>query len=192
MSKRKLGSRPMLIPLPVVIVGVQLEERINYLTVSYAGMLGDEPPVIAVGIGKQALTYDWIHRCRGFSVNIPSRNLVVQTDYIGMKSGREIDKSQLFDTFYGELGDVPMIRECPVNMECRIQGLHQLGDLVACLGEIVETHVDERCLEREEPDPWQIDPMVLIPPYPHYVGLGEIIAPGFEVGSSLRPPSSSL
>ena len=186
MTMIKLGPRAMLWPLPVVIVGVQLKGRINYLTVSYCGMIGDRPPVIAVGIGSQALTWQWIESCTGFSVNIPSRRMAVQTDYIGMASGRDVDKSQLFDTFYGSLGDVPMIRDCPVSMECRLSGTHRLGDMLACCGEIVETFVDEAYLVGDDLDIWKADPMLLIPPRPEYVGLGEVIGPAFDMGKELQ------
>ena len=42
------------------------------------------------------------------------------TDYCGLYSGRKVDKSRLFEVFYGELKTAPLIMECPVNLEKRM------------------------------------------------------------------------
>ena len=51
---------------------------------------------------------------------MPSENLVEKTDYCGIKSGKDVDKSTLFNNFYEKLETTPMIQECPVNMECKV------------------------------------------------------------------------
>ena len=56
----------------------------------------------------------------GFSVNIPSENPIVETDYVGLVSGKKTDKSDLFEIFNGELENAPMIAQCAINMECRL------------------------------------------------------------------------
>ena len=55
-----------------------------------------------------------------YSVNVPSTRLLSLADYCGLVSGHRVDKSRLFETFYGELGTAPMAAECPVNLECRV------------------------------------------------------------------------
>ena len=42
------------------------------------------------------------------------------TDYSGLVSGKTIDKSKLFELFYGRIQTAPMIGDRPLNMECRL------------------------------------------------------------------------
>jgi flavin reductase (DIM6/NTAB) family NADH-FMN oxidoreductase RutF len=63
---------------------------------------------------------DAIRETGQFSVNVPSVDMVAVTDYCGVVSGRKVDKSKLFDVFYGELKAAPLIRECPLSIECRL------------------------------------------------------------------------
>ena len=182
MSKRKCGPTALLFPLPTVIVGTQAEGSINYMTVGYCGMIGGPPSVIAVGIGSQSATYDRIRSCRGFSVNIPSSRQLAETDYVGIVSARDVDKSGVFTTFYGEQEDVPMIEECPVSMECRLIQVHELGDMLACYGEIVQTYVDEECFVDDRIAISKVDPVLLSPTEAEYLRVGEVIGPAYEVG----------
>ena len=185
MSKRTCGPRALLFPLPTVIVGTQLGGQVNYMTVGYCGMIGGPPSVIAVGIGSQAVTYERIRSCSGFSVNIPSSRQIVETDYVGIVSGREVDKASVFTTFYGELEDVPMIEECPVSMECKLVEIHELGDMLACYGEIVQTHVDETCFVDEKIAISRVDPVLLSPTESHYLRVGDVIGTAYEIGKTL-------
>lgn len=185
MSKRTCGPKALLFPLPTVIVGTELEGKVNYMTVGYCGMVGGPPSVIAVGIGSQSVTYERIRSCSGFSVNIPSSEQVAETDYVGIVSGREVDKSGVFTTFYGELGDVPMIEQCPVSMECRLVQVHELGDMLACYGEIVQTHVDDSCFVEGKIAISRVDPVLLSPTESEYLRVGEVIGPAYEIGKTL-------
>lgn len=186
MSKRTCGPRALLFPLPTVIVGTEEGGRVNYMTVGYCGMIGGPPSTIAVGIGSQSATYERIRSCSGFSVNVPSSRQVAETDYVGIVSAREVDKSRVFTTFYGEQRDVPMIKECPVSMECRLVGVHELGDMLACYGEIVQTYVDEECFVDGKIAISRVDPVLLSPTEAQYLRVGEVIAPAYEVGRDLR------
>ncbi len=186
MSKRNCGATALLFPLPTVIVGTEVRGQVNYLTVGYCGMIGGPPSTIAVSIGSQSATYEWIESCSGFSVNIPSSEQVVETDYVGIVSARETDKSDVFTTFYGEMEDVPLIEECPVSMECRLVQVIRLGDMLACLGEIVQTHVDEECFVGGTIAISRVDPVILSPTEAEYLRVGEVIGSAYELGESLR------
>jgi len=186
MSKRTCGRKALLFPLPTVIVGTKVDAQVNFMTVGYCGMVGGPPSTIAVGIGSQSATYERIQSCNGFSVNIPSSQQVVETDYVGIVSAREADKSEVFTAFYGELGDVPLIEECPVGMECRLTQVHELGDMLTCYGEIVQTHVDDSCFVDGEIAISRVDPIVLSPTESEYLRLGEVIAQTYEVGKSFN------
>lgn len=109
--------------------------------------------------------------------------MVKVTDYVGMKSGKEIDKSRLFDVFYGELKTAPMINEAPLNHECRVAKIVDLGgtnDFI--IGEIVHTYVKEECLSGRSPDIQKLDPIIFSGSDSNYLKVGEIIAKAYKVG----------
>ncbi len=143
MAKTKLGADVFLYPMPVTLVGANVGGRPNFLTVAFCGIMNPHPPIIYVALNKAHHTNAGIKENQSFSVNIPSAEMVRVTDYCGLASGRDTDKSRLFEVFYGDLGTAPMIGECPLNMECRlIQTLDFRVDEVF-IGEIMQSYSDE-------------------------------------------------
>lgn len=187
MSKRECGAKRLLLPLPIVVIGTRLGEKVNWMTIGHCGMLGVRPPVLAVGIGRQSVTSERIPECGGFSVNIPSGRHVTEVDYVGTVSSREVDKSKVFTPFYGKLGSVPMAAECPVNLECRLVDTHELGSILVCFGEIVETYVDDACYSDGVIDIAKVDPVLISLPQAQYRQIGPVMAAAFAVGKEYRP-----
>lgn len=187
--KRAVGARSYMYPLPVTLVGSLVDGRPNYLTISYCGIAQRKPPVILVTLGKLHHTNRGIKEEGTFSVNIPSTAMVEATDFCGLVSGMETDKSGVFETFFGTLGTAPLIKECPVNLECRVVQVLDLGGTNELfLGEIVEIWADEECLgERGLPDLEKVDPMLFSQPDHYYWRIGARFAKGWSVGKRFRP-----
>lgn len=78
--------------------------------------------------------------------------MVIITDYCELFSGNKVDKSQLFETFYGKLRTAPMIRECPINLECKLLQTLEFDMNKAFIGEIVEAYAEEQYLTNNIPD----------------------------------------
>ena len=117
--KNKLGGINALYPTPTVLVGAMVDGKPNFITIAHIGIVNHARPyLISISSGKAHYTNAGIRENKAFSVNIPSENLVAETDYVGLVSGKNTDKSDLFEIFYGEVKNAPMIKECPVNMEC--------------------------------------------------------------------------
>ena len=136
--------------MPVTLVGATVNGRPNYLTVAHVGIMNHaHPAYITVGLGKMHYTNAGIKENKTFSVNIPSEDMVAETDYCGIVTGRNTDKAALFEAFYGELKTAPMITECPVNIECVLRKKIHLGVHDLFLGEIVSVHVDQEILDEE-------------------------------------------
>src|SRR5512145_3465108 len=112
-EKIKLGAYPYVYPMPTVIVGTLVDGIPNFITVSYVGIVQHKPPMVSVTIIDKHYTNEGIKKTGTFSINIPNTKMMVITDFVGMNSGSAIDKSNLFDLFYGELENAPMIREAP-------------------------------------------------------------------------------
>ena len=118
--KVKLGTVPLIYPIPIVLAGANVGGRPNFATLGDCGVMGINPPLVYISSHREHYTNGGILENETYSVNVPSTDLLAVTDYCGIVSGREVDKSELFEVFYGELGTAPMIRECPVNLECQV------------------------------------------------------------------------
>ena len=79
-------------------------------------------------------------------------DLITETDYCGLVSGRDADKSGVFDLFYGELETAPMIVQCPICIECKLLDVVPLPSHNLFLGEIMATYTDQGCLTGGQPD----------------------------------------
>ncbi|MFX1298215.1 MAG: flavin reductase family protein, partial [Promethearchaeota archaeon] len=117
MEKVKAGSWSPLPIAPVVLVGANVNGKPNYMTIGYVGGVNTNPAIIMISSAHHHTTKGILENGT-FSINIPSSDQVIETDYCGVVSGRTIDKSEIFTTFYGELETAPMIKECPITCEC--------------------------------------------------------------------------
>ena len=113
-------------PTPTTIVGAIVEGKPNFITIAHIGIVNHAKPyLISLSMGKAHYTNTGIKESKAFSVNIPSEDLVVATDYVGLVSGKKTDKSGVFDVFYGKLEKAPMITECPINMACKLYDIYR-------------------------------------------------------------------
>ena len=137
------------------------------------------------GIGNYHYTPKGIAKTKTFSVNIPSSDLLEKTDYCGLVSGEKTDKSHVFDVFYGSLKTAPMIKECPVNLECRLIQAVPLPTNTLFIGEIVGAYADGTVLNNGKPDFAKIDPLFLTMPDNRYWTLGNYAGDAWSAGKDL-------
>ncbi len=185
--KKKLGVVNALYPLPTTIVGALVQGRPNFITIAHVGVLTvGEPECISLGMNKVHYSNQGIKDTKTFSVNIPSRDLVVETDYCGLVSGKKEDKSDLFEVFYGQLETAPMIAQCPVSLECRLHSVVDFPSYDIFIGEIIQTHADEAVLDGDKLDITKVQPLLFDMASKRYWGLGEDIAGCWNVGLELK------
>jgi len=174
--------------MPTTIVGALVDGKPNFMTVAHVGILNNAPPqYLTASLKKFRHTALGIHQNGTFSICLPSRELVAATDYVGVVSGTTVDKSAVFDVFFGRLGSAPMIRECPVNMELR---LHQVIDLPAhevFVGELIATHADAAVLDKGKIDLEKVRPILFDYASGWYFSLGTPVAPCWRTGRDYRP-----
>lgn len=182
MPKAKLGPQTLLYPMPAVLVGSVVDGKANFMTAAWCAIACMKPPAISVAVNHSRHTLKGIQEKGTFSINVPSTELVRKVDFCGIYSGRKKDKSEMFDVFYGDLRTAPLIRECPVNLECKLAHSLDLGSHSLVVGEIIQTYVEEDCLTDGKADPQKIDPLVFLPSVQKYAKLGDLIAKAFHVG----------
>ena len=185
-EKINLGASAFLYPMPVVLVGTEVEGRANFMAVAWATRVNGNPPMMGVALNQRHHTPAGIRACASFSINIPNVDLVARTDYCGLVSGREADKSGVFDLFYGELGSAPMIAECPLCMECRLVDVVSLPSHDLFLGQVVAVFADKDCLTDGKPDVHKIHPFVLTMPDNHYWAVGRQIGSAWSIGREFK------
>ncbi len=179
MEKVNLGNARVGVT-PAVIVGALVNGKPNYLAMGNYGGICPRPPVIYISVNKIHYTNAGIKENGYFSVNVPSKELLVKMDYVGLVSGKDIDKSGVFTAFYGSVKKAPMINECPVNTLCKlIQTVDQPTQEIF-IAEVVETYVARECLTNEKPDIKKVNPLLLASGF--YWELGDKVGNTFTDG----------
>lgn len=148
--KIKKNPWTALFPCPVVLVTcVDFTGKPNIITLAWAGTVCSEPPMIALGIRPSRYSHKLIEASKEFVVNIPSTKILKESDYCGVTSGKKVDKFSKTKLTQEKATKVkaPLIRECPVNMECILKDMLPLGAHDVFFGEIVQVHVDEEALD---------------------------------------------
>ena len=185
MKKTKLGPTTLLFPMPVLLVGAIVEGKVNFMTAAWCGIANQKPEAISVAIRKSRLTLRGIRENGAFSINIPSAEQVKKVDFCGIYSGRKTDKSSLFEVFYGDLERVPLIGECPLNLECTVLNTLDIGTHDLVIGEIVQTHVTDSVIKEGAPVPEKINPLIYCTGLSGgYYALGGHVAKAFHVGKN--------
>lgn len=184
MVKTKTGWKLPPLSLPVALLGATVSGKPNFFTIVWFNMLQDNPPLIGAGMSKTHYTRKGIKENKTFSINIPSSQQAEIVDYCGLYSGSKVDKSCLFDVFYGELKTAPMIKECVLNIECKLEDSKELNTTELIIGEIFEVYFEEKYLSENKPDYRKMDPMMFFMPAGPYFKVGDFVANAFEVGKN--------
>jgi flavin reductase (DIM6/NTAB) family NADH-FMN oxidoreductase RutF len=188
--KVKLGTLPLVYPIPIVLAGANVQGKPNYATLGQCGIMGINPPLVYISSHREHYTNKGILENGTYSINLPSTNLLAVTDYCGMVSGREVDKSELFEVFYGELGTAPMIQECTVNLECRVVKEFCIEHRHIFVGRVVQAYVDEEFVTERKGRRMVADMTKLAPIIyaldNRYYRIGEPIGVGYSEGKRLE------
>lgn len=189
MKKAQLGPKTLLYPMPAFLVGADVNGKPNFMTAAWSGIACSTPPMLTVALQHHRFTLKGIREQGVFSVNVPSVDIVKETDYCGIVSGGKEDKvaACAFKVFYGVLKKAPMIEQCPVNLECRLMHSLHLGSHALLVGQIEEVHVSEDCLSDGEPDVLKINPLIYCTGADKaYYRFGERVAEAFSVGLEIK------
>lgn len=185
MAKKDLDAGFSFYPMPVVIVGSVVDGKPNFMTVAWLTRLNYEPPLVGVSIGLGQHTAKGIRQTGQFSINVPSVDQVVLTDYCGLVHGSTEDKSGHIEMLTGTLESAPMVGQCPLNAECRLIQTVELPRDYLFIGEVVSVRADEDILTDGEIDPLKLRPFMLTMPDNSYWALGERVGDAWSIGKPL-------
>lgn len=187
MGKIKAGSFSPLPVIPIVLVGTNVENKPNYMAVGFAGGINVKPAVVVVSLNKNHHTPRGIIENGTYSINIPSKDIVIETDYCGLVSGKTTDKSDIFTTFYGDLKTAPMIEECPITCECKFLNSVEFEMDIAYFGQVHQVYVNENVMVDKKIDITIANPMVYSAFENLYKTLGESLGTAWEIGRNYKP-----
>jgi len=154
MQKGKQIWKPgnMLYPIPAVMVSCGREGEVpNIITIAWAGTICSSPAMVSISVRPERYSYDIIKETGEFVINLVNDKLVYAADYCGVKSGREVDKykEMKLTAYPSQMIKAPGIQESPVNIECRVTEIKQLGSHDMFLAEVVSVSVDENYMDEK-------------------------------------------
>lgn len=149
MSKISFKPGTMLNPVPAVMVSCGDEGVKNIITIAWTGIINTDPPMTYVSVRKERYSHGIIKNTGEFVINLTTEKLAFATDYCGVKSGRDVDKfkEQKLTPEKSKVVKCPSIGESPVNIECRVTEIKELGSHDMFMAEIVSVSVEEDLMD---------------------------------------------
>lgn len=183
MSKLKWKAGTMLYPLPAVMVSCGDFDNANIITVAWTGTICTDPAMTYISVRPERYSYDIIKRTGEFVINLTTKKLAKSTDFAGVRSGRDIDKFETLKLTKEKANEVnvPLIKESPINIECKVTEVKELGSHHMFIAKVLCVDVDEKYLDKN--GRFELEKCGLIA-YSHgqYFGLGENLGKfGFSV-----------
>lgn len=176
MSKQLWKAGNMVYPLPAVMVSTgDKEGNTNILTVAWTGTICTNPAMVYISVRPERHSYAMIRDTKEFVINLTTEKLVRATDYCGVRSGRDTDKwkdMNLHQEKADKLQYAPLIEESPVNIECKVVEVKELGSHHMFIATVEAVHADEAYLN--EKNKFELNKTGLLA-YSHgeYLGLGK-------------------
>jgi flavin reductase (DIM6/NTAB) family NADH-FMN oxidoreductase RutF len=187
--KKSLGAKTLLFPTPVLLVGTyDREGKPNLMNAAWGGICCSQPPCVAVSLRKATYSYAAIIDRQAFTVGIPAEARMKEADYVGIVSGREVDKFAVagLTAVRSAVVDAPYAAEMAVVLECRLLHTLEIGLHTQFVGEIIDVKADGAVLDDDGlPDILKIKPLVFDTAHRGYHGIGPLLGKAFSVGKEI-------
>jgi flavin reductase (DIM6/NTAB) family NADH-FMN oxidoreductase RutF len=152
MSKLTWKPGTMIYPLPAVMVSCGADpEEYNILTISWTGTICTDPPMCYISVRPSRYSYNIIKRNGDFVINLTTKALAFATDWCGVKSGSKCNKfrEMRLTPIAATKVKAPMIKESPVNIECVVKEIKELGTHHMFISEVVAVNADSEYFDKE-------------------------------------------
>ena len=151
MSKVQWKSGTFIYPIPAVMVSCGTMEESNIITVAWTGILNTNPAMCYISVRPERYSHNIIKENGEFAINLTTRQLAYATDWCGVKSGRDVDKfkEMKLTKEKANIISVPLIKESPVSVECKVKEIVPLGSHDMFVAEIVAIDADEKYIDEK-------------------------------------------
>lgn len=184
--KKSIGAKTLLFPTPVLMIGTYDQDgKPNLMNAAWGGICNSQPPSVAVSLRKATYSNACIIERKAFTVGIACESRMAEADYMGIASGRSVNKFSVtgLTPIRSDLVDAPYAQEFPLVLECRLLHVFELGLHTQFVGEIVDVKADSEVLGADGlPDIMKIRPLIYDTGHKGYYGVGELLGQAFSVG----------
>jgi len=184
--KKSLGAKTLAQPSPVWLVGTyDAQSKPNIATIAWGGICCSPPPCVTISLRKATYTHGCIMERKAYTISIPSVALAKEVDYVGIASGKNVDKfaETKLTPVRSELVDAPYVQECPVVIECKLLHTFEIGIHTQFIGEIIDVKAEDTVLDEQGlTDIVKVKPFVFDTGQRAYYGIGERIGKAFSIG----------
>ncbi len=190
--KTTFGPQKILFPMPTSLVVTGTMEKANIVTIAWVTLLTSAPPTLGVSVGTSGYSGNEILKNKHFTVNIASVDIMIEADFCGITSGKDIDKFEKtgFTKMQSKHIPSPIIKECPLNFECKLVKSSLVGTTNHFVGEILEVHMDTNKLQDvNKPGSFDVEamnPLIYVGGAREYRKIGEKIGDAYQIGKSLK------
>jgi flavin reductase (DIM6/NTAB) family NADH-FMN oxidoreductase RutF len=187
--KKSRGARTIVYPTPVFIVGTYDEAgKPNMMTAAWGGICCSRPPCIAVSMRAATQSHGNINARKAFTINIASEDYVTEADYVGIVSGRDVNKfaETGLTPVKSDLVDAPYVAEFPMVVECKLLHILEIGLHTLFVGEVQDVKAEADVFNDEgKIDIEKVRPLLWAPDGGGYYGIGDFLGQGFQIGREL-------
>ena len=122
MSRIDLGAKPLIFPMPVLIIGTYDKDGVPNAMNAAWGMISDMNE-ISISLSEHKTTEN-LAVTGAFTVSMATEGTVVPCDYVGIESAKKVpDKFAKagFHATKSSMVNAPLIDELPVALECKVK-----------------------------------------------------------------------
>ena len=177
MAKIHWKPGTMIYPLPAVMVSCgETPDEFNIITISWTGTICSDPPMCSISVRPSRHSFEIIKRTGEFVINLTTEKLAQATDWCGCRSGKKYNKWKEMNLTPApaKLVKAPVIAESPVNIECRVKNIIDLGVHHMFIAEVVNVSVDDSYVDESGAFSYAKS-APLVYSHGHYFGLGRKI-----------------
>lgn len=149
MGRKILAPGTLISPLPAVMVSCGDMRKANVLTCAWTGVINTKPPIVYISVRPSRHSHAIIKETGEFVINLTTSKLVRETDFVGVRSGKDMDKIKQCRLTLEEASAVkaPVIAESPLSLECRVREVRSYGTHDMFIADVVAISADERYID---------------------------------------------
>ncbi len=178
----QFDARRLLSGAPVVLVTTRWHGVDNVMPVAWSMPLSHDPPLVGIAVHPSRHTYDMLRNSEEFALNLPTRRLMNHVQYLGVVSGRDVQKIETakLPTFKAQHVDAPLLEGCLAYIECSLEDVLRLGDHALFIGKVLAVQAETEAFK----EAWLLENDDLKPL--HYLGADLYSVLGERLQAQLR------
>lgn len=139
----------ILSPIPPALVTCGDMDNSNIITIAWTGTINTIPPITYISVRPSRFSYEMIKKSGEFVINLPTTSIVREVDFCGIYSGAKHDKFKKLNLTKQKASKVlvPLIKECPINIECKVIEVKSYGSHDMFIAEVQAVNVDTACID---------------------------------------------